>query len=191
MISVRMKSPGWGGFFRGMELGAGDILFAVAPHRSFSRKPPTGAPEGTTWSGGPVDRFKVALRIFGDGLDPDNVSSLLGTMPTVAERRGHPVSYGRGTRIAKRGRWSLTLESKDCGELCDVDDAIRMLLAGLTSDLAIWAELTRTFSADVFCGVFMAASNRGFGISVETSKMLSDRSLDVGFDLYFDPPGGG
>ncbi len=142
------------------------------------------------WSGGPVDRFKVTLRIFGDELDPDHISSLLDTMPTVAERRDHPSPYGGRPRIAKRGRWSLTLASKDCGELCDVEDCIRVLLARLPSDPAIWAALTRSYKVDLFCGVFIAASNRGFGISAETSKMLSDRNLDVGFDLYFDPPEG-
>jgi hypothetical protein len=41
---------------------------------------------------------------------------------------------------------------------------------------------------DIFCGPFLESSNRGFGISPEVSKLLSDRYLDIGFDLYFDPP---
>jgi len=36
--------------------------------KAVSRKPPTGAPEGTMWFGGPVDRWRVALRVYGEEL---------------------------------------------------------------------------------------------------------------------------
>jgi hypothetical protein len=167
-----------------------DLLYTglVPPTDKISRRPPEGAPEGTQWFGGPVDKFKITLRIYGEELDPDQISALLGCAPTVAERKGLPVSIGEGSRIANRGRWSLTIDSKDCDERDDVEDGVKMLLARMPSDADLWASLTSTFRVDVFCGIFMASSNRGFGISAEVSKLLTDRHLNISFDLYFDPP---
>jgi len=136
--------------------------------RTLLRKPPSGAPEGTVWFGGPVDRFSVTLRIYGEELDPEHVSALLGCAPTDAERKGVPIVAPSGkARIPKRGRWSLSVQSKDCTESDDVEDAVRMLLARLPSDPAVWASLTSAYAVDVFCGLFLASTNRGFSISPE------------------------
>ena len=143
-----------------------------------SRTPPTGAPEGTTWFGGPVDRWKVALRVYGEELDPDRISALLGREPSSAVRKGTP--------FPKKGRWILEINSKDCDENDDVDDGVRMLLTRLPSDPDVWASLERIHSVDVFCGLFITSPNRGFEISPEVSRLLSDRGLQIGFDLYFD-----
>jgi len=151
-----------------------------------ARKPPSGAPEGTVWFGGPVDRFKITLRIFGDGLDPGHITSLLGCTPTTAETRGKAIDIpGRASRIPKKGRWSLTIESKDCPD-GDVEDGIKTLLRRLHDDPEMWATLTSTYTVDLFCGLFLAAHNRGFELSEGLSRMLSDRRLRIGFDIYFD-----
>ena len=148
--------------------------------KAVSRKPPTGAPEGTTWFGGPVDRWKVALRIYGEELDPDRISALLGCEPSSAARKGN--------QFPKKGRWVYEIDSKDCDENDDVDDGVRKLLTRLPSDPDFWTSLANTYSVDVFCGLFITSTNRGFGISTEVSRLLSDRGLQIGFDLYFDSP---
>jgi len=61
-----------------------------------------------------------------------------------------------------------------------------MLLARLPSDGDLWVSLTGAYSVRVSCGLFLAASNRGFAISADVSKLLSDRNLEIGFDVYFD-----
>jgi hypothetical protein len=148
--------------------------------QTISRKPPSGAPKGTVWCGGPVDRWKVALRVFGEDLDPDHISVLLGCQPSSAQRKGNP--------FPRKGRWLLEIYSKDCDENDDVEDGVRMLLERLPSDSGVWVSLTSTYTVDVFCGLFLASSNRGFGISPKVSRLLSDRNLEIGFDVYFDPP---
>ncbi len=145
-----------------------------------SRTPPTGAPDGTTWFGGPVDRWKVALRVYGEELDPNRISALLGCEPSSVVRKGTP--------FPKKDGWILEINSKDCDENDDVDDGVRMLMARLPSDADVWASLENVYSVDVFCGLFITSPNRGFGISPEVSRLLSDRGLQIGFDLYFDPP---
>lgn len=153
-----------------------------------SRTPPSGAPEGTVWFGGPVDRFKITLRIFGEQLDPDHISVLLGCLPTTAERAGILISSEEGARIPRRSRWSLTVESRDLGQDDDVEDGIKVLLGRLPSDPATWTSITTQYKADLFCGVFLASSNRGFVLSSELSRLLADRNLDIGFDIYLDLP---
>jgi hypothetical protein len=154
---------------------------------TIARKPPADAPEGTVWFGGPVDRFTVTLRIYGEELDPDYVSALLRCAPTEAERKGAPISHpGGSTRIPKRGRWSLTISSNECRENDDVEDAVKILFARLPSDPVVWASLTSTYAVDVFCGLFLASANRGFSISPEVSRILSARQVGIGFDVYFE-----
>lgn len=143
------------------------------------RQPPDGAPEGTVWFGGPVDRFRITLRILGDQLDPDQVSDVLGMPPTSSARKGDP--------FPRKGRWLLEIESKDCGQDVDVEDGIELLFSRLPSDPDFWASLTTAYNVDIFCGLFLTSANRGFGISAEVSKLLADRHLEIGFDLYFDP----
>ena len=143
-----------------------------------SRTPPSGAPEGTVWFGGPVDRWTVSLRVFGDELEPDSISALLGCEPSSAACKGNP--------FPRTGRWILDLDSKDFRDDDDIDEGVTALLARLPSDSALWLSLTAAYRVDVFCCIFMAAPNRGFGISASTSKLLSDRNLSIGFDVYFD-----
>jgi hypothetical protein len=152
------------------------------------RRPPSGAPDGTVWFGGPVDRFRVTLRLSGEELDPDQISALLCCAPTRAHRRGLPISAREGATIAKKGQWQLTIDSRDGDERDDVEDGVKALLERLPSDPGLWASLTSTYKVDIFCGLFLKSSNRGFEMSAEISKLLSDRYLNIGFDMYFDPP---
>ena len=147
-------------------------------------QPPKGAPEGTVWFGGPVDRCKVTLRVYGDELDLDSISAMLGCAPTSAEKKGTPIPTEDGSaRVARRGRWSLSITSEECGEW-DVDEVIIALVKRLPTDMTIWRDLTRTYRVDLFCALFMEARNRGFGLSAETCKVLADRNLEIGFDIY-------
>lgn len=152
-----------------------------------SRTPPAGAPEGTVWFGGPVDRFTITLRVRGEDLVPNDVSALLQSEATRSEQKGVPVVSCSGiTRIPKNGHWSLRLDSRDCSPTDDVEDGIRKLLARLPSEPDVWASLTTRYEVDLFCGLFLESSNRGFGLSPEVTKLISDRGIAVGFDVYFE-----
>ncbi len=78
----------------------------------------------------------------------------------------------------------LVVDSKDCVEDEDVEDAIKTLLAGIPSDHDLWDSLTSTYRVDLFCGLFLDSDNRRFSISPEVSKMLADRNIEIGFDIY-------
>jgi hypothetical protein len=70
----------------------------------------------------------------------------------------------------------------------DLEDGLKIFLAKLPTDMKIWEALVATYDVDIYCGLFLAKHNRGFGLSAEMVKMLSDRRLDICFDIYFDPP---
>jgi hypothetical protein len=137
------------------------------------RQPPSGAPEGTVWFGGPVDRLKITLRIVDDNLDPEQITSILKYPPTHS----------------KRGHWALSIDSKDYegGEI-ELEEGLKILLRKLPSDAKLWRSLTTKYHVDIFCGLFIESSNRGFGLTANVLKMLSHRNLEIGFDLYFDTP---
>ncbi|HET6234228.1 MAG TPA: DUF4279 domain-containing protein [Acetobacteraceae bacterium] len=51
-------------------------------------QPPSDAPPGTVWFGGPIPWFSISLSITADDLDPGEVTRLLGVEPDEARRRG-------------------------------------------------------------------------------------------------------
>ena len=78
----------------------------------------------------------------------------------------------------------MEIDSKDCGEEVDVENAVKLLLDRLPSDPEVWASLRRDYKVDVLCGIFLDRENQGFGISPEISRMLAERGLEIGFDVY-------
>ena len=122
--------------------------------------------------------------MFGDDLDPNEISELLGSAPTDSYRKGD-ILPGRYRRTAKQGAWFLTAdhrEGTDKGLLNVVDE----LIDGLSSNLDVWLSLTRRFHADLFCGVFMRhTGNEGLELSLGTMKRLVDRGVKIEFDIYY------
>lgn len=144
---------------------------------------PSQDPAGFALVGGPVDEVRVALRVMGDDLDPDEVSRLLGCQPTMARRKGEVVPGKVRDRVWQSGIWTLGRTTRRAA----IEEEVRLLLAAVTDDLGAWRELCRRFRMDVFCGVFMEDWNRGFELSPATMKLLSERGLAIGFDIYATP----
>lgn len=119
----------------------------------------------------------ASVRVMGDDLDLDEISSLLGVRPHISCRKGDA-----NGRFAPRrtGVWSRVEKAAPA----DLDRQIREVLAPLTDDLEIWSELARRFDSDVFCGVFFNQGNAGFALQPQTLKLLADRQLKIDFDLY-------
>lgn len=147
--------------------------------------PPTGAPEGTTWFGGPMPWFSITLRIMGDTLDPDEVTRVLKHSPTISYRKGDDILRSDGTfmRPARSGRWSLkvTPESVPLEDCCD---AVEHILALFTCDAEAWRSLTIPHHADFFIGLRLDTKNRGIEISPKLMLLLGERGVKIGFDVY-------
>jgi hypothetical protein len=152
----------------------------VASSSAPDQYPPKGAPEETVWFGGPVDQAKVTLRIFGEQLDPDEITRLLGCAASSSARIGESTNQGGVSRIAREGFWRLSNGKSDVS----VEDQIAILLARLTTDLTVWQGIAARFKIDLFCGLFLDASNRGFALRPELMRQLVGRGITIGFDIY-------
>jgi len=129
-----------------------------------------------------VNETTAALRFFGDDLDPDAISALLGALPTWGRRKGESWVSGRGVqRTARSGQWQLEAARRQPG---DLDSQIAELLSPLTTDLVVWKRLAARFSGDIYCGLFMGKSNEGLELRSETLVMIGSRGLLLGFDIY-------
>ena len=127
-------------------------------------------------------RAVASLRIFGDDLQPEAISRLLGCEPTMAWPKGH-VQVGNSGRelVKKSGGWLLHASDS---EPENVDGQVSELLARLTSDLGIWIGLAKRFQVDLFCGWFMEGSNEGVSVSTATMLALAERGIDLSLDIY-------
>ena len=135
----------------------------------------SSAPEGTIWFGGPVDSSKLSLRVFGESMDLDKITSLLGHTPTKGRTKG------------KRASWHLSAPEMNGA---DLNSQIDWIFSRLSKDLSIWKKITEEYQVDLFCGLFLDAPNRGISLSPETMKEISSRGIELGFDIYsFEPEG--
>lgn len=129
--------------------------------------------------GGNVGRTTVSLRFSGEDLDPDVLTRTLQCAPSMAYRKGDPVTKnGRGAR--PRGMWLLKSQLE---ESCSIGEHVGDVLSRVTSDLAIWASLAR-FTPDVFCGLFLSGFNQGETLAPTTMEMLAARGISLGLDVY-------
>ncbi|HEX6590555.1 MAG TPA: DUF4279 domain-containing protein [Moraxellaceae bacterium] len=131
-----------------------------------------------------IERSAATLRIFGDSPIPDEISKLLGCLPSAATKKGEVIQHPSGREhIAKHGSWRL--QSPDCKPE-NLDHQVSWLLGKLTDNLDTWCALNREFRVDLFCGLFMSSSNDGLSLSPATLVALGSRRIEIGFDIY-DP----
>jgi hypothetical protein len=128
-----------------------------------------------------LNKSQASLRIFGDDLEPDQITRMLGKDPTRSDKKGEPRSWVPNRPIARTGSWSLKAPSCEPGNL---DPQIKEIFHSLTPDLNIWAELTSRFKAELFCGLFMKEWNEGECLSAESLYLLGSRSIPIGLDIY-------
>jgi hypothetical protein len=132
--------------------------------------------------GGEVDAYSICLRVFGNDLDPDEVSTQLGSAPTSQCRKGDIHRGKRYDRVEKQGSWRLGV---DHVRGVPLDGLINRLLDRLTGDLAVWRELTARYNVDLFCGLHLELWNRGLALSPRTLLRVAERGLELGLDIYY------
>jgi len=125
----------------------------------------------------------VSIRLFGSELNPEKITQLLGCEPSSAAKTGEKIIKRNGQeRIVKKGFWLL-----DYGE-CDnvlIEEKIDFLFGKLTNNLESWQEATKNLdTADIFCGLFIDNWNEGFILSQNALRKISERNLEIGFDVY-------
>ncbi|WP_299579854.1 DUF4279 domain-containing protein [uncultured Sunxiuqinia sp.] len=134
--------------------------------------------------GGTFEEFSVGVNFYSKDLDRHEITRLIGAEPTKSwnpdER--HPIGNSNKTRITDWGKWYLTSKRDNT----DLNKKLEDLLNLLTSDLECWKKLTSKYDAWIDVAGYMENWNRGFSLKPEIMRMLSDRNLEVVFDIYYD-----
>lgn len=131
---------------------------------------------------GSINHSVAGLRFFGDDLNPDEISTLLGAIPTDACRKGDELVGPSGkVRVAKTGSWRLRATRR---EPEDLEAQIFELLDRLSPDLDVWRDLTARYKTDLFCGIFMNSSNDGLPLSPRALLALGQRGIALDLDIY-------
>jgi hypothetical protein len=131
--------------------------------------------------GGPADESSATLALYGDELDPDAVTTLLGCAPTRAHRKG---DRRREKSVpATTGAWLLRVESRapdGPGEL------IERLLSRFPPDPAFWIAVTAQYTLQIRIGVH-TKGNFGFHVSPPVLAAIATTGAELAFDVYLYP----
>ena len=122
----------------------------------------------------------ASLCVHRDELDPDDVSSRLGIVPSKAHRTGDEYRYGY---VVPTGGWFLSsqeqVESKDvCRHVVWILDR----LAGKEAELLRLQD--EGHEMYVFCYWLSASGHGGPELSHEVMQRLVSLRLDIAFDVY-------
>ena len=132
---------------------------------------------------GKISKAHVTIRFFGDDLEPEELTRLLGSQPSRARRKGEQRTLSSGElRVERYGSWSINDSEESVA--VEIDEQVNALLDKLTDDIGVRRDLSSRYDADVYCGVMMDTWNEGFALEAATLKRLADRSLLIGFDIY-------
>lgn len=133
--------------------------------------------------GGKPEESSVTLRIFGDDLDPEEVTDLLKCQPTEAYRKGYVITTTIRPRTVKTGSWFLKIEKS---ERHNLEEQISELLDKVTVDLSVWKKLAERFDLSILCGTWLQGWNRDVFFGHELLKKLSERHLKITVAIYCD-----
>lgn len=128
-----------------------------------------------------IGRVRASLRVFGESLDPDEVSALLGRPPTRQHRKGDEIEGKGGDAVEPTGAWIL---DSPLSEKIELEEHIEVMLSSLSNDMDEWSSLTDRFSASILCSLFLDQYNEGFELSPRITQALSERGLVAAFDIY-------
>lgn len=131
-----------------------------------------------------ISESMANLRFYGDDLNPDEITELLGAVPDRAFRKGDVISTKTSgqERIARTGTWQIRATDHKPE---DLNGQIEELLSPLNKDLSVWRRLAK-YRPNLFVGLFMEETNEGAEISARCLSTLGDRGIELGLDIY-DP----
>jgi hypothetical protein len=126
--------------------------------------------------GGLVDETDVCLAVYGDDLEPADVTRLLGVEPSRSRRRGDSRRSGPPW---PNGAWFLAVRGRG-----DPEALTNELLDKLPTEEGTWRELGARFTVQLRFGLFMERWNRGLEFSPELLARMARLNAKVIFDIY-------
>lgn len=133
-------------------------------------------------------QISVTLRVSGDHLIPEEISTILHVTPHVARRKGAIKISPSGKKIiAKFGLW--TWKSEDSSETSSIDDHINRLQAAFAHSYALLGNLPNAENTWVDICIIKSEADRGdahaeFLLGVTSVEILRQIGLPVEFTIY-------
>lgn len=138
--------------------------------------------------GGPFDRLFFEINIFGDDLDPNEITQMLGVPPSLCYRKDD--ERPKGSQYYKTGGWILRsgavpLSDDDTGEV-----EFESWVKSLPGNKMIWDDIQMRFTVSVRLVGYTDQWNADFLISSTTIMELAKRGLPLAIEpfLSLDEP---
>ena len=126
--------------------------------------------------------LRSSLRMFGESLDPDEVTKLLGSSPSHSYKKGAYRLTRTGKEVVhKHGMWLL---DTNAGQRSHINQHVAEILSQLANDLSVWQLLTERYNVEIFCGFFMESDIEALIISPATMLALGQRNIELAFHIY-------
>jgi hypothetical protein len=134
----------------------------------------------------------VTLRVYGDDLIPEDITRMLGVLPTYGVTKGQEkISKKTGKSminrqtgkpiVAKSGMWQYSASDR---EPEDIDGQIKEIFSKVSADITVWQSITKKYQTNLFCGLFMSEENDGLSISPQSLAILAERGIELWFAIY-------
>ncbi len=128
-----------------------------------------------------MHKYQIALRIYGDNLEPSAITEQLRITPTQTRTRG--------TQITKKKKWSKSMweyvaspKKRGTPLWSDFEEGLNALLEVLELHELEVRHLAGNFDAEVYCGHF----HTGFDGGPRLSPQLLQRLGKFGIPLFLD-----
>jgi hypothetical protein len=134
--------------------------------------------------GGEIDADEFSLSIWSEGLEPAEITQLLGLQPTEHYRRG---DFNRsGKRQFKHGSWELSTGRLDFRSGTPCEESFNNFVLALPDLPEAWDRITAAHTARITMVLWMRTWNREFDISPFALGELAKRHLSLHIDTYLD-----
>lgn len=132
-----------------------------------------------------MHRYTVELRISGQTLDPDEVTRVLGLVPTRVARKGEPKVDG-GTSQWTANMWGFELVPPGKDDWSSLSDGLQALLRSFGPIRDRLHAYSRGNELYLWCGHFTSSFDGGPSLSPTLLKALGDFGVELILDTYCD-----
>jgi len=121
----------------------------------------------------------ATLCIYGDELDPEALTKLIGCEPTKARRKGEKDEKRPKIAPALVGHWFL-----EAPDNLSFEEMVKFLLQSTEADSQIWQEVSKLHSIELRCAIFLRSWTEGFSFSPEILLEIGKRKWEFSLSMY-------
>jgi len=130
-----------------------------------------------------MHEYTVEFRIYGEDLNPSEVTNELGLEPTLIHLAGERRSQ---TTVWQEGMWGYNGYSANhgCKEWQSLEDGLLFLIEKLNPVKPVIKKLKRKYRLVMWCGCFQEDVNSSLTLSPLILKMLGSLGVELTLDTY-------